>query len=130
RGETPGENSTTRNTVPPGSVVPVFFRAASPSPELSAGIESVVHTTHADAPGRLEITFFETSSIFTTARPLASCPVTTRRTLMAFSAPSFGNRCADYRGSSGPRVFETPPHGPYANWATEGARSASNSDAA
>src|SRR5881628_2508858 len=31
-------------------------------------------------PGRPETRFLETSSIFTTARPFASCPVTTRRT--------------------------------------------------
>src|SRR3989442_1292814 len=70
----------TRNTVPPGSVVPTFLPEASKSPELSAGIVSVVQTTHADAPGRFDTMFFETSSIFTTARPLPSCPVTTRRT--------------------------------------------------
>src|SRR5712671_5307646 len=70
----------TRNTVPPGSVVPTFLVELSESPELSAGKVSVVQITDAEAPGRFETIFFETSSIFTTARPLPSCPVTTRRT--------------------------------------------------
>jgi len=56
-----------------GSVVPTVFSEASESPELSAGIASVVQTTQAEAPGRFETTFFDTSSIFTTARPLPSC---------------------------------------------------------
>src|SRR6267378_2052833 len=77
----------TRKTVPPGSVVPTFLVEASESPELSAGIVSVVQTTQAEAPGRFETTFFDTSSIFTTARPLPSCPVTTRRTLMVMTPP-------------------------------------------
>ncbi len=76
-----------RKTVPPESVVPTFLVEASESPELSAGIVSVVHTTQAEAPGRFETMFFEISSIFTTARPLPSCPVTTRRTLMVITPP-------------------------------------------
>src|SRR5206468_2097538 len=48
---------------------------------------SVVHTTQAEAPGRFETMFFDTSSIFTTARPLPSCPVTTRRTFTVMTPP-------------------------------------------
>src|SRR5206468_1648049 len=77
----------TRKTVPPGRVVPTFFVEASESPELSAGIVPVVHTTQAEAPGRFETMFFDTSSIFTTARPLPSCPVTTRRTFTVMTPP-------------------------------------------
>src|SRR5467141_3187741 len=77
----------TRKTVPPGSVVPIFLVEASESPELLTGIVSVVHTTQAEAPGRFETMFFDTSSILTTARPLPSCPVTTRRTLMVMTSP-------------------------------------------
>src|SRR5712671_6917481 len=78
----------TRNTVPPGSVVPTFLVELSESPELSAGKVSVVQITDAEAPGRFETMFFETSSIFTTARPLLSCPVTTRRTCAVMGSPS------------------------------------------
>src|SRR5258706_15001302 len=78
----------TRDTLPPGGVVPAFFLEASESPELSAGIVSVVQTTQAEAPGRFDTIFFETSSIFTTARPLPSCPVTTRRTCTVMGSPS------------------------------------------
>jgi len=46
---------------------------------LSTGNDSVVQTTQAVDPGRAETRFFETSSIFTTARPVSSWPVTTRR---------------------------------------------------
>src|SRR5712671_1252034 len=77
----------TRNTVPPGSVVPTFLVELSESPELSAGKVSVVQITDADAPGRFDTMFFETSSIFTTARPLPSCPVTTRRTFTVMIPP-------------------------------------------
>ena len=101
RGATPGENSMTRNTVPPGSVVPTFLVDASESPELSAGIVSVVHTTQAEAPGRFDTMFFETSSMFTTARPLPSCPVTTRRTLMVMTPPRWVEPIIRGRVSSG-----------------------------
>src|SRR5258708_38928464 len=97
-----------RNTVPPGRVVPTFLVEASESPELSAGIVSVVQTTQAEAPGRFDTMFFETSSIFTTARPLPSCPVTTRRTftLMRFSLSAFHHYCrADYTREAGSRGF-------------------------
>src|SRR2546426_11364629 len=93
----------TRKTVPPESVVPTFLAEASDSPELSAGIVSVVHTTHAEAPGRFDTMFLETPSIFTTARPLPSCPVTTRRTftVMGFSLGAFHHSCrTDYTGEA------------------------------
>lgn len=69
-----------RKTVPFFNVVPTFLRPSSVWPSLFAGNPSVVHTTQAEAPGRLEATFLETSSILTTARPFASCPVMTLRT--------------------------------------------------
>src|SRR5215470_14439176 len=79
----------TRNTVPFLSVVPTFRNASSPSPVLFTGKDSVVQTTQLEAPGRFDMTFLQTSSILTTARPLASCPVTTRRTLTAIFSASF-----------------------------------------
>src|SRR5258708_32223313 len=91
----------TRNTVPRGRVVPTFLVEASESPELSAGIVSVVQTTQAEAPGRFDTMFLETASIFTTARPLPSCPATTRRTFtfMVFSLGPFHHSCrTDYTG--------------------------------
>ncbi len=87
RGAAPGENSTTRKTVPPASVVPTFRLEVSASPELSTGFVSVVQITQDDAPGRFDTTFFATSSIFTTARPPPSWPVTTRRTFTVMSPP-------------------------------------------
>src|SRR5262249_13195382 len=72
-----------RKTVPFFNVVPVFLSPSSASPVLFTGKDSVVHTTQADAPGRLEMIFLETSPFFTHDRPFASCPVTTRLTLTA-----------------------------------------------
>src|SRR5713101_5262447 len=91
----------TRNTVPPGSVLATFFAEASESPELSAGMVSVVQATQAEAPGRFDTIFFETSSIFTKARPLPSCPVTTRRTFMVMISPRCVSnlRRTDYTGA-------------------------------
>jgi hypothetical protein len=40
-----------------------------------------------EAPGRFDTMFFEISSIFTMARPLPSCPVTTRRTFIVMVSP-------------------------------------------
>jgi hypothetical protein len=59
--------------------MPTFLNPSSVSPVLFTGKDSVVQTTHPVAPGRVEATFFTVLSILTTARPLASCPVTTRR---------------------------------------------------
>ena len=53
--------------------------APSWSPEISAGVAEVVHTTMDSWPGRLEILLVGWSSMVTTARPWESCPVTTRR---------------------------------------------------
>ena len=66
--------------VPSGSVVPTFRRPASSAPSLLAGNPSVVHTLMPVAPGRPVKACLQTSSILTTARPLSSWPVITRRT--------------------------------------------------
>src|SRR6266545_8325307 len=72
------------------NVVPTLRSASSASPVLLTGKDSVVQTTQLVAPGRPETRFLETSSILTTARPLASCPVTTRLSLsdIVFLLPS------------------------------------------
>src|SRR5436305_959307 len=92
RGATPGANWTTRKTVPLFNVVPTCRCPWSASPVLFTGKDSVVQTTQAVAPGRPETRFLETSSILTTARPFASCPVTTRRTwsVIVFYLPDLG----------------------------------------
>src|SRR5262245_3082153 len=48
---------------------------------------SVAQITADDCPGRREPTFFSISSIFTTAVPSLSWPVTTRRILMLIRNP-------------------------------------------
>src|SRR5205807_6238713 len=96
RGETPGPKETTRNTQPFAKVVPTLRVALSASPELSTGNPSVVQMTQASAPGRLEATFLETSSIITLARPLASWPVTTLRTCSAIDPLLVATRCCLY----------------------------------
>src|SRR5262249_1836912 len=72
-----------RKIVPFGSVVPTLRFPASAAPSLLAGKPSVVQMLTAVAPGRPEAMCFATSSIFTIALPLASCPVITRRTCTA-----------------------------------------------
>jgi hypothetical protein len=49
----------------------------------------VVQITQEEAPGRPDTMFSDTSSIFTTARPPLSCPVTTRRTCTVMLPPRF-----------------------------------------
>src|SRR6266545_1189309 len=99
-GATPGPNSTTRKTVPLFNVVPTLRSPSSALPVLLTGKDSVVQTTHAVDPGRLETRLLETSSILTAARPFASCPVTTRRRLrtLSFSFLDLGHhqRCGDH----------------------------------
>src|SRR5215470_4897475 len=96
RGATPGANSSRRNIVPLGNVVPAGRWPASASPVLSTGKPSVVQTFHAVAPGRGAKVFAETSSIWTIARPLASWPVTTRRTCNAMLCSPFALGCSPY----------------------------------
>src|SRR5262245_13582059 len=69
-----------RKIVPFLSVVPILRSPSSEAPSLLAGKPSVVQTLTAVAPGRPDAACFATSSIFTIALPLASCPVITRRT--------------------------------------------------
>src|SRR5262245_5637586 len=79
-----------RNTVPPGSTVATGRMPPSSVPELSVGNEPVDQTTQLSWFGRRDITFLQISSIEMTARPLSSCPVTTRLILSAifyFSNP-------------------------------------------
>src|SRR5262245_19647820 len=85
RGATPGPNSTTRNTQPPGSVVATLRVEESALPSLFTGKPSVVQITVPCWFGRLDVTFFDTSSMITRARPCSSWPVTTRRTFKAIS---------------------------------------------
>src|SRR5262245_40336327 len=72
-----------RKTVPFGRVVPTLRWPSSAAPSLLAGNPSVVQMLQASAPGRPLTTFLATSSILTMARPVASCPVITRRTFNA-----------------------------------------------
>src|SRR5437660_833582 len=96
-----------RNTVPLGSVVATGRAPPSSVPPLSAGNSPVDHTTQASWFGRRDITFLQTSSTAMIARPLSSCPVTTRLIFngIAFS-PSPLFRPTRYRAlSSPPRDF-------------------------
>src|SRR5262245_1808176 len=72
-----------RKIVPFLRVVPTLRSPSSAAPSLLAGKPSVVQTLTAVAPGRPDAACFATSSIFTIALPLASCPVITRRTCSA-----------------------------------------------
>src|SRR5215467_9898956 len=72
-----------RKIVPFGTVVPSVRFPMSSSPSLLDGHVSVDHTFSAIAPLRPSTTCVATSSIFTTALPLASWPVITRRTRSA-----------------------------------------------
>src|SRR5215831_1858156 len=76
-----------RKTVPLSIVVPIEAALGSASPSLLTGNPRVDHTTHEDAPGRVLMTFLAISSILTTARPLVSCPVTTRRICRLIECP-------------------------------------------
>jgi hypothetical protein len=72
RGATPGWYSTNLNTVPPGSVVATSRVAPSTTPELSAGNSPLDQITQLAWFGRREITFLQTSSMATMARPCSS----------------------------------------------------------
>src|SRR5262249_61126826 len=80
-----------RDTVPFSIVVPIGLADGSTSASLSIGNLSVDQITQDEAPGLLEISFFAVSSIFTTARPAASCPVTTRRICRLIGRPFLGS---------------------------------------
>ena len=90
RGVTPGPYSMTRKTVPLSRVVAVISLALSVAPALSTGNPSVDQMFAMVAPGRNDTTSRETSSIATTALPLPSCAVTTRRMFTLLSSQSFG----------------------------------------
>src|ERR1043166_8220443 len=67
-----------RKTVPFGSTVATGRAPPSSAPELSAGNAPVDQTTQLSWLGRREVTFRQISSMAMTARPVSSCPVTTR----------------------------------------------------
>src|SRR5262245_22762587 len=80
-----------RKIVPFWRVVPTLRRPSSATPSLLAGKPSVVQMLTAVAPGRPDAACFATSSIFTIALPLASCPVITRRTCSAMTPSWMSN---------------------------------------
>src|SRR5262249_4038387 len=109
-----------RKIVPFWRVVPTLRSPSSTAPSLLAGKPSVVQMLTAVAPGRPDAACFATSSIFTIALPLASCPVITRRTCSAMipswiSMSTWRPMIARQRPAratlSGPQNTSKPPAG-------------------
>src|SRR4051812_41229189 len=76
-----GGKSTTRKTDPPAAgAIPIFTLARSALPLMSAGVLSVTQSSRATVPAPgLTFLYGLAPSNSTTAAPLSSCPVTTRR---------------------------------------------------
>src|SRR5712692_5114335 len=90
-----------RNTVPLGSVVATCRVPPASAPPLSAGNEPVDQITQLSWFGRRDMTFLQISSTAMTARPLLSCPVTTR---LIFSDILFSPECDPVLANAHPCV--------------------------